>query len=262
MIASLKETWTSIRDLGYGQAIVKKTMGQAFWYWFKYVLAVTLVLVGLAIASLTYFAPQLSKLVAKSVPDIGVSIQNGKLSTNAIQPLILGDDNFKLILNTKGKESDIDQVNTGVLVLEDKLLTKNGTDTRTVKFSEIGDNVKVDKQTVVSWLEGNKMLLLGIGLGAILLIGTVLLGIYIGWKLIVFVVGGLLLWLVAKLIHRRITFTDGLKLVTYAAVPALILSVFFTLIPNQLGATLSLGAWVFLACGWLVKLPVAKLKKG
>ncbi len=258
MRATLKETWASIRDLGYGQAIVAKTVGQAFWYWFKYVLVVTIVLIGLAIASLTYFAPQLPKLVAKFVPDIGVSIADGKLSTNATQPLILGDDNFKLILNTYGKESDIDQVKTGVLVLEDKLLTKNGTDTRMVSFSEIGDNVKVDKQTVISWLEGNKMLLLGIGLGAILLIGTILLGTYVGWKVIVFLVGGLLLWLAAKLIHRRITFTDGLKLAAYAAVPALILSVFFTLIPNQLGATLSLGTWIFLACAWLVKLPVAK----
>jgi len=253
---TFKETWTSIRDLKYGQVIVKKTVGQAFWYWFKYVLSVTLIFVGLAIASLTYFAPQLPKLVAKSVPDIWVSITNGKLSTNATQPLILGDDNFKLVINTKGKESDIDQLQAGILVLEDKLVTKNGSDIQVIKFTDIKDEVKVDKQTVVSWLEGNKILLLAIGLGAILLIATVLLGTYVGWKILVFLIAGLLLWLVAKVTHRQIKYVDGLKLVAYAAVPALI----FTFIPGQLGAMLSMGTWVFLSCAWLVKLGVDKPK--
>lgn len=252
MMTAFKETWTSVRDLDYGQVIIKKTVGQAFWYWFKFVLVIAVVLTVLAVASLTYFAPQLPKLVNKSVPDIKVSIENGKLSTNATQPLTLGDDNFKFILNTKGKSVDIDKIQAGVLVLEDKLLAKNGSDIRTFNFSEVGGDIKLDKKTAVNWLESNKMPLMGIGLGAILLIGTILLGTYVGWKLIVFLIAALLLWLVAKIIHRQITFTDGLKIVAYAAVPAL----FISFVPSQLGVTLSLGIWIFLSCGWLVKLPL------
>ena len=252
MRATFKETWTSVRDLGYGQVIIKKTVGQVFWYWFKYVLVISLVLIGLAVASLTYFTPQLSKFVAKSAPDIKVSIENGKLNTNAIQPLVFGDDNFKFILNTKGKSSDIDKIQAGVLILGDKLLVKNGPDIRSINFSEVGSDIKFDKKSTVSWLEGNKMRLLGIGLGAILLIGAVLMGTYVGWKIIVFLIAALLLWLVAKIAHRRITYTNGLKIIAYAAVPAL----FISFIPGQLGATLSLGIWIFLSCGWLLKLPL------
>ncbi len=260
MRATFKETWTSIRDLEYGKEIVKKTVGQAFWYWFKYVLTISLVILGLSVATLTYLTPQIPQFAEKTLPDIQVHIKDGKLTTDAKQPLELGDDSFKIILNTAGAETDLDQIKNGALILADRILFKDDTQTKTVKFSELDQEVSADKPTIVNWLKDHRLGLLMLGLVIALVTGIVLLGGYLVWKTLVFLLGSLILLLVGKILHRNLTFVDSLKLTIYAAAPALMISVIFTLTASQIGPTLSLITWVFLATAWFLKLPIAKTK--
>ncbi len=258
MIATIKETWASIRNLEYGQQIVKKTVGQAFWYWFKYVLAISLVLVVMALASLTYFTPQLPKFAETMLPNISITVKDGKLTSTAPQPYVAGDANFMFILNTKGRVEDADKLKAGVLVLADRAIVKNDTETRVFNFSDIKDNFTLTKNGVINWLKDDKSTLLLIGL-VIILIGTIItLGTYLISKWIAFIIGALILFVMAKIIHRSVSFGDTLKLAIYAAVPSLIVSLLLTFTPNQSNSVITLGVWIFFACAWLVKLPLEK----
>ena len=98
MIATFKETFTSLQDLKYGQTIIKKTVRQALWYWTKYILLITTLGVILAIAALAYYAPQLPKLLGDQIPDIDLTLKGGLASTTGKQPFIVGDDKFIFIL--------------------------------------------------------------------------------------------------------------------------------------------------------------------
>ncbi len=258
MITTLKETWVSVRNLEYGQQIVKKTVGQAFWYWFKYVLAISIILMVIALASLTYFTPQLPKFAETMLPDISITIKDGQLTSTAPQPYVAGDANFTFILNTNGKVEDAAKLKVGVLVLSDRAIVKNDTETRVFNFSDIKDNFTVTKNGVTNWLKDSKSTLLLVGL-VIILIGTILtLGTYLISKWIGFLIGALLLLAMGKIIHRSVNFADTLKLAIYAAVPSLVVSLLLTFVPNQSNSVISLGVWVFFACAWLVKLPLEK----
>ncbi len=259
MIATFKETWTSVRDLEYGQKIVKKTVGQAFWYWFKYVLTISLIVFGLAIASLTYLTPQIPQFAEKQLPAIKVHIKDGKLTTDAKQPLVLGDDNFKIILNTEGKETDIDQIKSGALILADRILIKDDTQTKIVKFSD-SQEISVDKPTLVNWLKVNRPGLLALGVAMALIVGIGLLGGYFIWKAVIFLLGSLLLLVLSKIAHRNLPLIDCLKLVIYAEVPALLVSLILTLTVSQIASMAGLLTWAFLAVAWIYKLPIAKTK--
>ncbi len=262
MIATIRETWTSVRNPDYGQEIVKKTVGQAFWYWCKYVLLISLVLTGLAIAVLTYFIPQVSRLAEKYLPDMSIAIKDGQLSTSAPQPLKYQDANFTFILDTEGKVEDADQFTSGVLILKDRIIVKDATQTRIISLAEIGTqgDLHLDKQSVVKWLQDNKFTLLLISLVTAVVGAVTLLGMYLVWYWIAFLIGGLIILIAGLVLGRGISYTDALKLTIYASVPSLLISILFALGPNQAGSFISFAIWAIFSGVWLVRLPVAKAK--
>lgn len=256
MVSTVKETWTSITDLKYGQTIVKKTVGQAFWYWLKYLLTVTVVGVVLALAALAYFTPQIPALSERFVPDMEIQITDGKLSSNVPQPLILGDDNFKFILNTQGSDQDLDKINSGILVLSDRVLFKDQGQTQTFNLSEMGQDVKVDKKMVIDWLNANRGMILSIGLAVVAIGGLFILGGIIVGQWISFLAGALLLWLIAKITKHAVDFSASLKLAIYAAVPSFLISLLVG--QSQSASFITLAVWGFFAIAWLIKLPYNK----
>lgn len=261
MITTFKETLTSVKDLRYGQQIIKKTVGQTFWYWLKYVLLAAIVAFVLSLAALTYFVPQIPQLAEKAVPDITIAIKDGKFTTDAKEPLILGDENFPIIINTKGKASDLDSYKTGVLVLENEIIAKDESQTRIVKFSEFDEDISLNKPTVVNWLKDHKIGLLIAGLVIAFIGELIFLSIFLIWKSVTFLLAALLLWVGALALKRKIQYEDSLKLIIYAAVPSLIVSFLFTFTGSDLGSLISLVVWVFFASSWLSRLPVANKSK-
>ncbi|KKU29173.1 MAG: hypothetical protein UX42_C0002G0005 [Microgenomates group bacterium GW2011_GWC1_46_20] len=124
VIATFKETLASLQDLKYGQIILQKSVGQALWYWTKYLLLIIAIGVILAIAALTYYAPQLPKILGDQIPDVDLTITSGIASTTVKQPFTAGDDKFIFILDTTGKLEDLDKYPAGVLILADKVVAK------------------------------------------------------------------------------------------------------------------------------------------
>ncbi|MDO8488487.1 MAG: DUF1189 family protein, partial [bacterium] len=250
MIIPIKETWTSVRNLEYGQQIIKKTVGQTVRYWMQYVLAISALLLILALSVVVYFTPQVPKLVERIVPQMTIEVIDGKLSTDLHQPFVIQEPNFKFVLNTQGQAQEIDQIESGILVLEDQLTFKNQGQTQIFKFSDIGQDLKLEKQAVISWLTGHKSTLLGIGLALIAVASFTFLGSYLIFKGLAFLVAAGILLLIGKIISRKVTYADTIKLTLYAAVPALV--------GGLISPQVALIVGSFFAVAWLVKLPYNK----
>ncbi len=259
VIATFKETLASLRDLKYGQTIIKKTVGQALWYWTKYLLLITALGVILAIAALTYYAPQLPKLLGDQIPDIDLTLKGGLASSTVKQPFIAGDDKFIFILNTAGKLEDLDKYPAGILILSDKIVAKQDSgSTRTYPLKDFPDGT-FTKTIILDWVKHNQLAILGLGAGAILLFATFITGFTWAWKLGGITIFALLIWLASHIIKRNLNIADSLKLVLYASVlPTLVGAVSLLSTTSQISSIIQLGLLLLYSLGWLWYLPKTK----
>lgn len=259
MIATFKETLTSLRDLKYGQTIIKKTVGQALWYWTKYILLITALGVILAIAALAYYAPQLPKLLGDQIPEIELTIKSGIASSTVKQPFFAGDDKFIFILNTAGKPEDLDKYPAGVLILADKIVAKQDTgSTRTYPLKDFPDGT-FTKTILLDWIRHNQPTILGLGAGAILIFAIFITSFTWAWKLGGLAIFALLVWLASRIIKRNLNVADSLKLVLYASVLPTLVSTISILSPSsQISSIIQLGLLLLYSIGWLWYLPAKK----
>jgi hypothetical protein len=255
MLATFKETWKSIGDLSYGKQLIKRTVGESFWYWFKYPLTIAILILVLGVAAVTYFSPQVPRLAEKYIPEGEFSVIGGKADTTVKQPFVWEDSNFAFIVNIAGQEEDLDTYESGVLILEDRMIVKNPNDgLRTVKWSDVED-FTISKSLVVNGLDTNKLIILAIGLSIVLVLVVVGLGFYVLYQTVALLVGALGFFIVAKILKRALPYTDVLKLMYYAAVPAFLINLLNALMPNSLLPIVSMGVFVFLAANWIYRLP-------
>lgn len=259
MVATFKETLTSLRDLKYGQTIIKKTVGQALWYWTKYLLLITAVGVILAIAALAYYAPQFPKLLGNQIPDIDLTLKGGVASSTVKQPFIAGDDKFVFILNTAGKLEDLDKYPAGILILADKVVAKQDSNgTRIYPLKDFPDGT-FTKTIILDWVKHNQPAILGLGAGAILIFAIFITGFTWAWKLGGLAIFALLVWLASRIIKRNLNVAGSLKLVLYASVLPTLVSAFSSLSPSsQISTIIQLGLLLLYSVGWLWYLPLKK----
>jgi len=259
MIATFKETLASLQDLKYGQIIIKKTVRQALWYWTKYLFLIAAIGVILAIAALTYYAPQLPKLLAGQIPDIDLTIRNGLASTTVRQPFVAGDGKFIFILNTTGKLEDLDKYPAGILILEDRIVAKKDTaDVRIYPLKDFPDGT-FTKPVILDWLKRNQLSVFGVGFAAILLAAVFITSFTWIWKIGGIAISTLLIWVVSRLIKRAISIPDSLKLVLHASVLPILISAVSVLSPAaKVSSIIQLGLLLLYSLGWLWYLPKAK----
>lgn len=253
MIATFRETITGLRDLKYGQEIIKKTAGQSFWYWTKYFLLLTLISLFLAISALTYFVPQISKFISQKFPqDLAFTIKDGKLSSPLKQPLIYEDSGFTFILDTTGKTKDLSDYKTGILASAEKLITKDQQgQIKEVSYKDFG-NFQLNRDTAIDWVTKNKSLLWGIGLGIFLIITLFYGGFLYLYHLIVVLASAFGLWVLSLILRKQISYPDSLKIVFYASVLPLLVSAVSFLSPSQnISFVIQLGLFLLYSIGWL-----------
>jgi len=262
VIATFKETLASLQDLKYGQIILQKSVGQALWYWTKYLLLIIAIGVILAIAALTYYAPQLPKILGDQIPDVDLTITSGIASTTVKQPFTAGDDKFIFILDTTGKLEDLDKYPAGVLILEDKVVAKkDSADIRIYPLKDFPDGT-FTKDIVLNWVKNNQLLILGLGAVALLLFAVFITGFTWIWKLGGMAIFALLVWLASRVIKRTISLADSLKLVLYASVLPTLVGTVSVLSPNsQISSIIQLALLLLYSLGWLWYLPAGKPAK-
>lgn len=250
MIATFKETARSVRDTKYGSVIVKRTVGESIWYWTKYLIAMVVIGVCMGIAALTYYVPQLPKVAMENLPDIQVAVKDGKFSTNAVEPFVRGDENFSLILNSKGDVTDLDNFKTGMLVLSDRVVVKSENETRIMDLKEV-QNFSADRNGIVSWLKSHQSNLMGIGVVSVIVIAIFLGGFFWIWQMVWFVIWAAIMMLASKLMKKPVEFANALKIVAYASVISLILRVLFSAVNVPSLPILAFVAFLFYAFSWV-----------
>ncbi len=253
MIATFKETITSLRDLKYGPTIIKKTAGQSFWYWTKYFLLIGLLGLFLGVAAITYFVPQVSKFISQKLPsEIAFAIKDGKLSSPLKQPFIYEDSGFPFILDTTGKIKDLSDYKTGVLAGSEKLIAKDQQgQIKEVSYKDFG-NLEFNRNVAIDWVTKNKGMLWGIGAGILLLVGLFYGGFLYLYYLIVVLVSSFAVWVLSLILRKKISYPDSLKIVFYASVLPLLISAVSFLSPSQnISFLIQLGLFLLYAIGWL-----------
>lgn len=256
MIKTFRETITSLQDKHYGSTIIERPMGQTLWYWTQYFLLITVVTAIIIIALVTYFVPQLPRLLRQNLPDASFAVKNGHFSTSLKEPVILGSSDFPVIIDTHATDSAaLDKSQNGILILSEKIIVKQDTsDIQTESLSKFPD-FYLEKNSLISWITQYQISLwLGLVL-AILIISLITSAFFWSGRMIGFAVWGVGFWLLAKVIKRRITYPQAFKLVIYASVLPFLLGAFLILAPNQFLSLLNLGVFLYFGLSWLINLP-------
>ncbi len=230
-----------LKDLNYGSKVIKQTLGQVIWFWFKYVLAIGICGLVIGISALFYYTPQFPKLLTEKVPEVQFTIKNGKLTTNQQLPFkwddgrmfVYIDENKIILSDSKGENNEI-------------------------KFADIKEEVKFDKNMIVKWSTENKLWLLGVGL-AILFSLILVLGIfYLLWQTIMFLVWSLGFWIFSFILKKKLGYLDIIKLVITASVIPLFISTLNIVFQDRILNILSFGILVFYCGIWIYHLPSGK----
>ncbi len=246
MIVTLKETFSSLSSKTYGQTIIKKTIGQSLWYWSKYVIAVGILVFVVLTGLIFYYTPQAARLLDENLPNIDLSVKNGQATSSTEQPYQMGDSDFMFILDTKGTSTELDPYKSGLLILGDRILAKkNSTETQEYKLKDMGD-FQIDKQTIISAFSKNKYTLATTLILISVIFVVFMVSLYWLFNLLSFLVSGFLLLIFAKIIHRKIIYTDSLKIVIHAAVISMLVS--------PISPALSLGLFLIYSCVWIYNL--------
>ncbi|MBI5358115.1 DUF1189 family protein [Candidatus Amesbacteria bacterium] len=213
----------------------------------------------IGISVLVYYTPQIPKFLNDKLPEISLSIKDGEVSTSLPEPYIWGDKNMALIINTKGTVDDLKEYRSGVLILKNKLLAKNKSETKLIDLSDMKDETKLDKNFFVSWTQNNKAWLLVVGL-VILVVVELIVGVfYMLWQALSFLFWSLVLFVLSRLLQIRLEFLNILKIVLVASVVPLLISVLNILFQDKILDMVSIGVFVFYASIWIYHLkPVSK----
>lgn len=236
MFNVFKETWVGLRDLNYGSQIMKFSWKKVFKHWFSAFVWVFVVWTLGTIAFWTYFVPQIPKMIIDKIPDIQVELKQKKLYVIPATPLVLGDSQ-------------------NILAFEPEfiLLKNNG---KVTKIDYPDQNFSLNKTLVLAFVKESKI---KIWLAGIALISIFLLVITL--SLSISQMTGLLLWSVVfwvggKLLLKKLSYLDTLKICIYASVPGIFISIFGN--SGMLGTILPLVLFAWYSGMWIYKLPSSK----
>ena len=257
MVATFKETLTSLQDPKYGQVIISRSLKFVLWYWTKYLLLLAIFPLLLTIFAFTYFLPQLPRLAEKNFPEGTLGARNHQLFSTIPQPYqIWQGQNFAFILNLEGHPEDLDRTSNGVLILKDKFIakTENGR-TQIQTFSNIPD-FSLDKYQLATWLANHRYQIWLVGTVAIILITAIFIGGFWLFRLGSFSLWTLVFWAGNKIsIKKHLSYLQIFNLVVYASIFPLLLSAILFFAPNGILSLVTLGLFLFFSFSWLKNIP-------
>ena len=250
MLSTFRETLTSLQDKNYGQVISQKSLRQAIWYWTKYLLLLTLIPIVLGLIALTYFVPQLPKLLDTTLPDFSLAIRNNRLVQFAPQPFSWGNSDFSFLVDITHPQANLNDYKAGILIQSDRVVTKDLDGAVTTQPLQKLMDFNLSKPQGVSWTKDNTPLLLALGLSTLILGALVISST--SWLLQISAMSlwSTILWLVGRLIHRPLPFQTLFKLALYASVLPLLVSAVNVLSSSAALEFLSLGLFLFYFLSW------------
>jgi hypothetical protein len=256
MIATFKETLTSLQDNQYGGQIITKPLKSVIWYWLKYLLFLSVFPLIVAIILLTRYLPQSPKFIHERFPDGVIGAKDQQLFSTIAQPYRIDNPDFSVILDLEGSEPELDSAKNGVLILKDKIVTKNENgqiETRT--YGKIPD-FSVDKNQIADWISQNSLKLWFIGLLIILIGVSIGLAISFFMWTIRLLIATVVFWLISKYVLKKsISYLQTFNIVVYASILPQIISFILSLAPSTIFSYLSLFIFLFFGYTWIKNLP-------
>jgi len=256
MIATFKETITSLKNLDYGREIIKKPIKSVLWYWTKYLLIFSLIPLILVIFAFTRFLPETPKLINKHLPEGVLGIKDGLMFSTLKQPLVYDfsdsqGESFNFTFDLQASPSAIDTYDNGLLVLKDQVITKStGGKYQSQKYTSVPD-FSVDKEIIADWVNTNRHKLWLVGTLIVILVGVLIIAVTWAFRALAFVGWSLVFLLLNKLVFKKtLSFSNILNLVIYASVLPLFLSLLLTLMPNSFLTLLNTGVFVMYVYLW------------
>jgi len=258
MLATFKETVTSLLDPHYSRHIVSKPLGGVIWYFTKYVISLSIALILTAIMIVTYLIPQSPRLAQQRLPDNYIQIKSGQLFTD-LSPRHISSSDSTFVLNVGAALPTLsDTIPPGIYIYQDGLLLSHPNGSyRVQKFTEIPD-FYLDKPLIVSWLRSHTFQLWLLITGIILVVGLIGIAFFLSSRVVMLSFWAALLWVFSRLFRRRHSFINIFKIAVYAAVPSLLLSAVLSIASNQWLSYLNLILFGYLSISWLINLKPTK----
>lgn len=205
MLRTFKQTIESVKNLDYGPQILKLSLRQVIWYWFKYVLFIGILIFGLGISAVVYFTPQIPKFISEKAAE---------------QPFVWKEGGMEIYLD---QEKFVATSPDGVV--------------NEIKTSSILNNQ-------------GKILGLGIIVVLFIVLSIGIAGII--RQLFQVVLGALGFWILGLVLKKRLKYSNAIKIVIFASVVPLLLSIFNL-------TFISMVVWAFYSGAWIYRLPTPPL---
>lgn len=250
MLSTFKETVLSLKDHEYGKKIIAKPVKAVILYWTKYILFFAAIPLIILIPVWTYFSPQLPKLFRENIPEVNLNIKNGIASSSGYQPVIIGDSDFSLVMNLRGRESDLDNVASGILLLSDKLVIKSPDKNIQTHTLQSLEGLDINSASVINWISAHLGLTWLLGTAFIISFTVLAVSLYWSKQFTLFLLFSGPLWLVGKVIRHPIHYINALKIIIYASVLPLIISAITIISPNTIIDILNIGLFAYFTISW------------
>jgi len=258
VIATFRQTIASLKDKDYGSKIIVQPLTKIVWYYTRYLLLFTLIPLVVVIFLITYFLPQLPKIITKNFPSAQINLKNGQFSTTLPNGTLWADKDLSLIINTSGSAELLQSAPAGVLITSNSLIIKTADSKIEARsLSEFSD-FNYEKAQILNWVATHQTLLFCISIGLCLVVFILIFMITWLARFVTFLVWALLLWLLTKTLHQPLNYTSALKLVIFASVIPLIISSVFFFYPSIIITIFSYSLFVYFTVIWTRRLTPLK----
>lgn len=251
MITTLKETLASLKDPQYGGKIVGFPLKRVIWYWTKYLLLFSgIILISLS-ALWMYFSPQLPKFAKSYLPDRQVRLEKGQLTITPDDPLRLTNPDGAFIADTREAPDDYSSYPVGIFIYRDKIeIKQKNSPTQAQKLADFQD-FSLSRDQLVALLNANRIKILWTVFTLIWILGFLLTVFYGLFQLSNYSLVALVVYFLLRWRHTPLPFWSLFKLTVYAAVLPLIISFIFMFTGGMFVSLIKLGALVYFLVFWL-----------
>lgn len=251
MVATFKETLTSLQDKNYGAKIIAYPLRQVIWYWTKYLLLLAAFPLALSILAAVHFVPQLPRYLKSWLPQGEIAVQDGRFSTSAPQPLVWKTDQFAFIVDSQAAPDLLDSYPAGALILADRIIFKESVDRTQIFSLNRWPDFSLSKDQVVGWVSRHQGWLLALTLAGLTLFALILTSFFWFYKLATFFLWAVVFWFLAARLKKTLSYLGAFKLVIYASVLSLLISAITFFAPHLVISFLGLILFLFFALSWL-----------
>jgi hypothetical protein len=258
MISTIKETLASLKDPLYGSKIVGYPLKRVIWYWTKYLLVFSAIILVSLSALWVYFAPQLSKFAKTNLPDLQLRLDKGRLTITPDRPIKFTNPDGAFIADTRELPDDYSSYPAGIFIYRDKIeLKQKASPAQTQSLADFQD-FSTSKDQLVSFLNTNQSKILWTIFAAILTLGLLLTGFYWLFQLSNYSLAAIVIYYILKFRHTPLPFWSLYKLVIYASVLPLLISFIFMFAGGMFISLIKLAALVYFLVFWLKPMLVTK----